>query len=252
MAPARLRSTPFLLAILGAVGCAEDVGAPPPPLASGGMAGVGAGGSSASGGSGAGAPGGSGGASGSGTGGASGSGPGGTSGGGAGGTGTGGIVPLYDGTTVLEPEVLEDTPTALITRLSDRARDRHAREDQFQSYEHYLAHYWEHRTVEIEIVDTVGKGGNSITFNVVTGWKLDSRDLRTFYRVIGTVAEYTDNRGMTPVDDLHYTHVVSRNATEGRELRVGDKMEFELSQFLDAPPRGRDNYYGTVMLYIVG
>jgi CxxC motif-containing protein (DUF1111 family) len=57
---------------------------------------------------------------------------------------------------------------------------------------------------------------------------------------------------MTPIDDTHYKHVVSRNATENRELRVGDKMEFELSQFLDTPPIGRDNYYGTVFLYIVG
>ena len=43
---------------------------------------------------------------------------------------------------------------------------------------------------------------------------------------------------------------------ENRPLQVGDKMEFELSQFLDKNFNGglvgRDNYYGTVMLYIVG
>ena len=80
--------------------------------------------------------------------------------------------PLFDNTTVLEPVLQEDTPTALITRLADRARDRHAREDQFKIYDHYLSFYWEHRTAEIEIVDTIGKGGNTITFNVKTEWKV--------------------------------------------------------------------------------
>jgi len=168
--------------------------------------------------------------------------------------GLNGIVPLYDATMKQEPSVVEDTPTALITRLADRARDRHARESQFQAYEHYLHIYWEHRTAQLEIVDTVGRGGDSITFNVETQWKLDDKqaELRFFFRGIGTVAEYHDNQPMTRIDDLHYTRSVSRNAKENRELRVGDKMEFELSQFLDSPPRGRDNYYGTTMLYIVG
>ena len=166
----------------------------------------------------------------------------------------GSIVPLYDGNTVLEPPLVEETATALVTRWGDRARDRHARESQFQAYEHYLSHYWEHRTAAVEIVDTVAKGGSTITFNVTTQWKLDDgqAELRLFFRGQNTVAEYHDNRTMTPIDDLHYTHSVSRNGREGRPLRIGDAMELELSQFLDTPPRGRENYYGTTMLYIVG
>ena len=35
-------------------------------------------------------------------------------------------------------------------------------------------------------------------------------------------------------------------------LRVGDRMEIEVSQFLQAPTRGRANYYGTAVLYVVG
>ncbi len=166
-----------------------------------------------------------------------------------------GIVPLYDETTVLEPAIVEDTPTALITRFSDRARDRHAREAMYQAYEHYLHIYWIHRTAQIEIVDTVGRGGDSVTFNVVTEWKLDDgqAELRFFFRGLGTVAEYSNNGVMDPTtDELHYTRSVSQNANEGRPLQVGDKMEFELSQFLDTPPEGRDNYYGTVFLYVVG
>ena len=196
--------------------------------------------------------------------------------GGAAGNGTGGsaggpvvipdpslgdITPLFNEATVLEPAVVEDTPTALITHWSDRARDRHAREARFNAYEHYLHIYWEKRTAAVEIIDTVGKGGNSVTFNVKTLWKLDNQqaELRFFFRGIGTVAEYSDNKPMTPtgnVDDFTYTRTVNTKPGGGA-LQVGDKMEFELSQFLDknyqaASFTGRDNYYGTTMLYIAG
>jgi len=172
------------------------------------------------------------------------------------------FAPLFDNTTLLEPAVQEDTPTALITRFADRARDRHAREDQFQIYDHYLSDYWEHRTAAVEIVDTVGKGGDTITFNVTTQWQLSptEAELRFFYRGIGTVAEYYNNGIMTAVPSLdvpgedarHYTRSLNYNQKFNRALQVGDRLEFELSQFLSGVPRGRDNYYGTAILYIVG
>jgi len=163
-------------------------------------------------------------------------------------------VPLFTDATPLEPGVLVDTEDALITRVADRARDRHAREDQFSAYDHYLSFYWEHRTVGIEIVDPIGRGGDTITFNVTSLWKLKERqaELRFFYRGINTVAEYYNNGVMTKVDDLHYTRSVRTNAKTRRPLAVGDRIEFELSQFLDAPPNGRENYYGTAFLYVVG
>lgn len=164
------------------------------------------------------------------------------------------VVPLYDASTPLEPPLRAETATALVTRWGDRARDRHARESQFQAYEHYLSHYWRHRTVAVEIVDAIAKGGTTITFNVTTKWKLksDQEEFRLFFRGVNTVAEYSDNRTMTPLDDLHYTHDVSYNPRERRPIRIGDAIEFELSQFLDTPPSGRANYYGTTMLYVVG
>ena len=164
------------------------------------------------------------------------------------------IVPLFDQNTVLEPELVENTPTALITRFADRGRDRHARENQFQAYEHYLPLYWENRTAQIEIVDTIGKGGSNVTVNVTTEWPLQSlqAELRFFFRGLNTVAEYFDNRPMTMLDSLNYTHEVSFNPKEGRAIAEGDRMEFELSQFLNAPPRGRSNYYGTTFLYVAG
>ncbi|MDH3589426.1 MAG: discoidin domain-containing protein, partial [Gammaproteobacteria bacterium] len=109
--------------------------------------------------------------------------------------------PLYDDTTVLEPELQQDTPTALITRVADRARDRHAREAQFQAYDHWLSFYWEHRTAEIEIVDTVGKGGDTVTFNVTTEWPLHplEAELRFFHL---QAAVYSDNGIMSAVPSL--------------------------------------------------
>lgn len=163
-------------------------------------------------------------------------------------------VALYGEDTELEPAVVQDRPDALVTRLGDRARDRHAREDEFRAYDHYLAFYWEHRTAAIEIVDTVGRGGDSVTFNVTTQWPLipNQAELRFFYRGIGTVAEYYDNAVMTNLGANRYTRTVNFNSKTNAPLAVGDRMEFELSQFLDAPPRGRSNYYGTTHLYIVG
>ena len=164
------------------------------------------------------------------------------------------VSPLYDETTTLDPALQELTDEALITRFGDRARDRHAREDEFQAYDHYLAFYWEHRTAAVEIVDRVAAGGSDITFYVETRWRLspDQAELRAFYRGTNTVAEYHDNAAMTPLGDLQYTRTVNWNPVTNAPLAVGDRMEFELSQFLEAPPRGRSNYYGTTYLYIVG
>lgn len=167
------------------------------------------------------------------------------------------VVPLFPEDGEMEPPVREETESALITRFSDRARDRHAREDQYQQYEHYLHLYWLYRVAQVEIIDEVAKGGSRIIFNAKTQWKLDDNqaELRFFYRGIGTVAEYHDNRPMTPIDKFNYTRTLDFNAAEGRPLRVGDKVEFELSQFLDKNEPGfvgRDNYYGTTYLYIVG
>ena len=106
----------------------------------------------------------------------------------------------------------------------------------------------------IEIVDTIPKGGDTITFNVTSQWKFNSNqaELRFFYRGINTVAEYHNNGVMSSVDDYHYTRSVNHNAATRAPLQVGDRLEFELSQFLDNPPNGRSNYYGTAILYVVG
>ena len=94
------------------------------------------------------------------------------------------IVPLFDASTPLQPLVVEDTGDALITRFGDRGRDRHAREDVFAAYDHYLSHYWEYRTISAEIIDTVGRDplGGEIRFEVTTQYKLSDNqaELRFF------------------------------------------------------------------------
>ncbi|HMI94345.1 MAG TPA: di-heme oxidoredictase family protein, partial [Polyangiales bacterium] len=185
----------------------------------------------------------------------------------------GAIVPLFDGSTALEPELLFERGDAVVTRFGDRARDRHAREDQFQSYDHYLPHYWEHRTARFVFVDHVAKGGSTIDVAFATEWKLGPAEFRAWYLGKGSVAHYSGNYAPlfkvegpgTYDEDLEkisgdgtqykYTYTIaSAIKLDGSQapLAVGQFMEIEVSQFLDGPPRGRENYYGTVLLYAVG
>ena len=78
------------------------------------------------------------------------------------------IVPLYDGDTERQPDTWFERDGAIVTRFGDRGRDRHAREDQFQSYDHYLPHYWTHRTSRFQFVDTVASGGGTIEISFVS------------------------------------------------------------------------------------
>ena len=178
------------------------------------------------------------------------------------------FVALFNASTPLESATTVDTPTNRITYLADRVRDRHAREDIvngmiFRKYDHYLSWYWEQRMASIEIIDRVAKGGTSITFNYSTLDQLNPAEFRTFFRGIGTVAEYNNNQIATLVStspsaipgetDYNYSATINQNANFGnRALAIGDRVEIELSQFLLAPRNGRNNYYGTVLLYVVG
>lgn len=168
----------------------------------------------------------------------------------------GDIIPLYNAQTEKEPAITFDRGDALVTRFSDRARDRHAKENHFQAYDHYLSFYWEDRTASIEIVDYVAKGGDRIRMNVKTLNKLDDQQAenRWFYIGRNTLAEYCGNGVMNMIDYTTYWKEETNNCREGRPIQAGDKIEFEISQFLDEAtlPRGRSNYYGTTYLYIVG
>lgn len=169
------------------------------------------------------------------------------------------VTPLFNNATALEPATQWDRGDAIITRFSDRPRTRHAREDQFQSYDHFIKFYFEHRSSNIEIVDYVAKGGDTIEMNVRTLWPLDDREAenRWWYWGQTTVAQYMGNGIMQYKGfDGTYYHYQKRdnvNRQYNREIRLGDRLEFEISQFSRSDiPRGQANYYGTTFLYIVG
>lgn len=162
------------------------------------------------------------------------------------------FAPLFDATTKLEPSTTEETDSALITRIGDRVRDRHARESEFKAYDHYLSFYWEQRTIELEFVDKIAKGGNEIVVNIKSLTPLNEPNFRSFYRGLNTIAEYHDNVIAAEVAPNHYSLTLSHHVIEKRPLEVGDRIEFEFSPFLLKPKNGRNNYYGTTMLYVVG
>lgn len=185
----------------------------------------------------------------------------------------GNVTPLYNATTPLEPAIVFDRGDAIVTQFADRARDRHAKEDQFQNYDHYLSHYWTHRTARFKFEDYVAKGGNSIVVTFVTEWKIGAREFRAWYYGMNTVAEYHGNyqnnvlqlASGTFDDDLNqtsgsgsqYKYQLTIDQNRGLDgsvnaLAVGQAMEIEVSQFLDGVPEGRANYYGTTYLYMVG
>ena len=172
-------------------------------------------------------------------------------------------VALFDAGTTLEAPTTVVTPDAITTYLSDRVRDRHAREAQFQAYDHYLSWYWEQRMMNIEIIDRVERnGGTDITFNYTTQRRLNPAEFRTFFRGITTLAEYSNNQIATlestnPSDtpgetDYNYTANIELNTQFNRPLQLGDRVEIEISQFMLSPRNGRSNYYGTTLLYVVG
>ena len=163
-----------------------------------------------------------------------------------------GFVALFNAATPLEPPTTVDTPAALITYVADRARDRHAREAMFSAYDHYLSWYWEERTIAIEIIDRVAKGGTDLTFHYTTLTPLSAPEFRAFFRGIGTVAEYHFNVLAPLVGSNQYSATLRTKLPENRPLRLGDRVEIEVSQFIQTPLHGRNNYYGTAILYIVG
>ncbi len=182
------------------------------------------------------------------------------------------VVPLYGPDTPLGPDWIEDRGDAIITRFGDRGRDRHAREDQFQSYDHYLPHYWEYRTARMRFVDYVAKGGDRIEVSMVSEWRLSIAEFRAWYLGLGTVATYSGNyapgfteQGPGTFDDDHvqiddegtqyrYSFTMDHGFDRGVRvpLEIGQHMEFEASQFLAGAPGARQNYYGTTGLYAVG
>ena len=164
---------------------------------------------------------------------------------------------LFDSTTALEPDTQFETAEALVTRWSDRPRTRHSREDEFQSYDHYVKFYFEDRSSNIEIIDYVAKGGDTIEMNVRTIFPLSTTQAENRWWFASPNATYMSNTIMEfkgfDGTYYHYQKTGNHNPRTNSDIAVGDRLEIEISQFSAAGiPRGQANYYGTVFLYIVG
>ncbi len=91
---------------------------------------------------------------------------------------------------------------------------------------------------------------------------MNPAEFRAFFYGLTTEAQYyfnaiatlesTSPSAIPGETDYNYTITVPSYIPEGRALQVGDRMEIEISQFLLNPRNGRNNYYGTAILYIVG
>lgn len=197
------------------------------------------------------------------------------------------ITPIYSETTALEPlSSFVRTDGVVVTRIGDRGRDRHAKDITFQDhYDHYLAHYWQYRTARIQLEDYVPNGQSRIKATFITEAELGAREFRVWFWGRNTTGQFhfnpqkeeekvsqnesgvvyegrgTWNEDFVKVsDDGHqfkYTlEIVNQWQNGGQfqpDLSLGTNMEFEVSQFLLAPPAGaRLNYYGTSFVYVIG
>ena len=171
------------------------------------------------------------------------------------------IVPLFNAFTALEPDTVYDTPSNHVTRISDRPRLRHARENgsmdnppDFSLYDTYAIFYWQQRMTTIEIDDYIAKGGSNVLFHMWSLNGLDTPNIRFFFQGATTVAEYFDNEYSVQADSslTNWTFNLTHNYVYNRPLQLGDKVEIEFSPFMNVVSNGQNNYYGGVILYVVG
>jgi CxxC motif-containing protein (DUF1111 family) len=197
------------------------------------------------------------------------------------------IKALFDTTTVGESAsrfVRDDG--VLVTRIGDRGRDRHAKDITIQDhYDHYLAHYWQHRTARIQLEDYVPIGQSLVRATFITEAELGAREFRVWFWGRNTTGQFHFNpqkdeqkvnpneTGVVFVDKGTFNDEFEKISDEGIQhkysldivnqwqtggqfqsaLTVGTNMEFEISQFLLNPPAGaRLNYYGTSFVYVIG
>lgn len=193
---------------------------------------------------------------------------------------------LYGANTALEPATTFETADGVIvTRLADRGRDRHAKDSGIQDhYDHYLAHYWQYRTMRIQLEDYVPAGQSLIKVTWITESALGAKEFRVWYSGQNTTGQFWFNpqpvgaqanpnepgvtyHGSGEWDnnferigaggEHKYTlNIVTRWQLGGQiqePLQLGMDMEFEASMFLINPPAGsRLNYYGTSFVYRIG
>lgn len=193
------------------------------------------------------------------------------------------IAPLYSPLTALEPiNNYVRADGVVVTRFGDRGRDRHAKDigyydpnNIFNSdhYDHWLAHYWEYRTARVQFEDHVANGQSLIRVTYITESQLSAKEFRIWFSGVTTTGQFHYNPTATYVGSGTWNDDFVKTSNSGHQfmytiditeqwknvaiynipLQVGVNMEFEISQFLAAPPAGaRKNYYGTSYVYVIG
>jgi CxxC motif-containing protein (DUF1111 family)/predicted lipoprotein with Yx(FWY)xxD motif len=194
---------------------------------------------------------------------------------------------LYNDSTDLEPvTAFTKDNGVIVTRIADRGRDRHAKDSGVQDhYDHYLAHYWQYRTMRIQLEDYVPTGQSLIKVTWITEAALGAKEFRVWYAGQNTSGQFwfnpqpagqqanpnepgvhyhgsgTWNVDFEKTSNLGGQHkytldIINRWDLGGQiqeTLQMGMNMEFEASMFLSNPPAGsRLNYYGTSFVYKIG
>ncbi|MCG8673195.1 MAG: DUF5010 C-terminal domain-containing protein, partial [Pseudomonadales bacterium] len=139
-----------------------------------------------------------------------------------------------------------------VTRFGGRVRDRHAREDFFHAYQHFVPNYFRNRTFGVEIIDRTPTGQSSITFNVTPehDW-VNTPNFRAFFTGVNTVAEYHQNMGLNRVHSRLWTKTITFSPDSNHRIDPGEMIEFEIGVFMQ-PDGGRTSYYSRAFLYHAG
>ena len=161
------------------------------------------------------------------------------------------VVPLHAGGRAADPIVAVDGRGVITTRGAGRVRGRHELETEFSLY---LPLYFENRTYDFVIEDTVAAGGSSVTFTYssVGAPSGQATNLRA-WKVYGGGNVFHQNVNMQRLDTRRFAFTVDANTRDHRPMQRGDLLEFEFGIFLDAAQvPGRTNYYTDTFRYRVG
>jgi hypothetical protein len=170
------------------------------------------------------------------------------------------ISPLFGVPTPVEPLVSRAEDGTLVTRVAGRVRGRHELEETFSPYH---ARYFENRSFEIRIEDTVTEaGGGEVRFTYLPLSPVSDNGSPTNFRawkIYGQGNVFHENQDMTEASLTELHHTIDRNHRDDRQLALGDLLEFEVGVFIagqnpDDPGaiEGRTNYYTDTFRYQVG
>jgi CxxC motif-containing protein (DUF1111 family) len=163
------------------------------------------------------------------------------------------IVPLYASAEAGDTAQILTTNSdgSLVLRAGGRVRGRHEHEADFSPFH---TQYFEHRSYTFIVEDTIPAGGNTIkvTWLPIADAAADQViNLRYWYTGDGNV--FHTNVGMTRIEPMHWEHTADHNARDDREIRIGDRFDFEFGVFYDPDQvDGRTSYYSDTFRYVVG